>query len=144
MNDLQFLLNSNQVHIKTGNMFKQIDAKLNQNDLLPLIYINILFVIKQNNNNLTIKKLRETFSFSKPYTSTLLKSLLNKDLINLQIKENDRRLKFLSLTSKGKKLLSKFERFVLTQFKEIDNLFSKTEVQLLKESIKAIQTVINS
>ncbi len=70
---------------------------------------SIVFILKESyySKNCTQKNICDKYLLPKQTVNTILKKLINDELIKLEINKNNKKEKFIKLTTKGKKYIEK-------------------------------------
>ena len=90
--------------------------------------IHILVVLStMENNECTLKKLEKIFSFSQAAIAATASRLETKGFVEGYVKEDDKRVKYVRLTTKGEQVVEVAQNKLLNMQKELFSDFSEEE-----------------
>ncbi|MCT4597023.1 MAG: MarR family transcriptional regulator [Vallitalea sp.] len=127
-------------------MTKFLEKKLNEYDLGDLIpsHGNILTVLYENNNKLTMKEIANKVGKDKSTITSLINKLIKLGYVTKETNPKDKRVSFIILTDKGKSIESKYNKICDEVSLTAYNGFSDEEKEVFLKLLKKLSTNFKS
>ncbi|WKY48921.1 MarR family winged helix-turn-helix transcriptional regulator [Eubacteriaceae bacterium ES3] len=117
----------------------RFNKSLKRWDLTYSQFSVIMYLVQNQDSKINQKKIEEVFLLKGPTVTGILKRLEDKSFIVRQVDSTDRRVNYLTLTSKGLEL----ERIVCQEVERLEketlNNISESELNTLENLLKQIQ-----
>lgn len=127
---------SESIEKKTNAMLKEYDVTSGQ--------VHILVVLStMENSECTLKELEKIFSFSQAAIAATAVRMESKGLVSAHVAKDDKRIKYVQLTSKGDDIVKIAKEKLNDLNEELLEGFTKEERELLMESLKRIYSKLN-
>ncbi len=124
---------------RTSNAFKIVVAKaLDNYELSVLEWMIITRIGTNESGDYTITKLADEFDLNVPQSTVLVKGLIARNLVRQKVSAKDRRIKFLSCTRRGAKLVYESDQAVQHAMRYWLFDLSDTEIIKYVETMKKI------
>lgn len=130
-----------EFHSASYETTKNISIKLNElaHPALSHAHLYLLLFVK-NEQGCIVSDIAKHLGITLSGVTNLTNKLFDMGLIERKRSENDRRLVYIVITDKGKKLLNDMEKNGLGLFTEIFSNISKEEIQEFLKVLKRIET----
>ena len=117
--------------------------KLSKCDKNPFrkIDFRVLHLIKDS-ENLTMQELGEEMGITKSRVTAIVTKLTEKNLVQTEVAENDKRKKFLKLTTEGEKQIENFKKSHEEFFIKMWNHYTQEEVAQWKHLMTKMTDII--
>lgn len=109
------------LHKRANNMLEKYGVTFSQHHVL--LYVNC-----KEDKTCKLKEIEKFFNVSQATMAGLVKRLEEKNLLNCFYKENDKRIKYVSLSEKGQEMCNLTDAYVKDLEKKILDLYSEEEM----------------
>lgn len=141
-------LESEQVLVSLRKIIRAIELQSRKIYAVSQITGPQLLILKSiekgKDNYLTINDLTSITSLSQPTISSLVKTLVRKNLVTKSQDKEDKRRYFLSLSAKGKRALSKAPTLLQDSFLENFNSIPKWEAYMILSCLEKLACLMDA
>lgn len=104
----------------------------------------LVYLIKKDDKTATLKEIEKFFKVSQASMAGVVKRLEEKEFVKSFYKENDKRIKYVSLTDKGIKVVKKSHEHMLEKEGKMRSLYTDEEIKRLEEFLNRLYLFLES
>lgn len=125
------------MHKDANNMLEKEGVTFSQHHVL-------VFLAKREDRTATLKEIEKFFKVSQATMAGIVKRLEEKGFVKSYYKENDKRIKYVSISKKGEDVCKISHQYILNKEKKISSLYSKEELEKLEELLTRLYMFLES
>lgn len=104
----------------------------------------LVYLIKKDDKTATLKEIEKFFKVSQASMAGVVKRLEEKEFVKSFYKENDKRIKYVSLTDKGMEVVKKSHEHMLEKESKMRSLYTDEEIKKMEEFLTRLYLFLES
>ena len=122
---------------------KKADKSMEEMDLTFSQHHVLVYLIHCENSKTSLKSVEKKFKVSQATMAGIVKRLEEKGMLDSYTLENDKRIKMIRLTEKGKNVCAKSKEMMIKSEKKIKSLYSEEEMNNFINYLDRLYKLLN-